>query len=75
MRPSTNIRTDPLSTHRDVSVLVQVVSNESQIHGPLDVFEVPGGSVALLEHGGERIAPTGPLHGGQLGDKRLDVGF
>lgn len=51
-----------VSTYRRILVLVQVVPDVREVHGPFDVLEVSGGSIALLEHDVERVAPTGPLH-------------
>lgn len=59
---------NPMSTHRRVSILVDIVPDVDEVHMPLDHLEVSGGSVAPLEHNAERIAPTGPFHGNQLGN-------
>lgn len=58
----------PVSTHRRVLISVDVVSDVSEVHMPLDHLEVSRGCVAPLKHNAERIAPTGPFHSNQLRD-------
>lgn len=61
--------------HRGVLVLVEIVSDEGEVHLPLDELEVPRRGVTLLEDGHERVAPFGPLHRHKPGDERLHGDF